>query len=129
MFQHFSGDAKGQREAMNNAVKTYAKEWTGDEEFIQTLCNPCLATVEEPLDAAVSSEESSKDVKVLVTCQDFGQAIALPCFKLCRPNVDFFNSDLNIQMFNVCHLGTMKNSIFFYLMKEQRGKIPLLFVR
>ncbi len=80
---HFvAGDAKTQREAMNDSVKAYAKQWTGDE----LPTDPCLSTVE---DVTETSESSESPTKVLITCQDYGQAIALPCYKLARPNVDF----------------------------------------
>ena len=95
---------------MNHAIKSYAKAWTGHE---ADFGDPCLQDIENPAPNPEPAPEVGS-VKVLVTCQDYGQAIALPCYKLSRPNVDYFNSDLNVQMFNICHLGNMQNSVFLY---------------
>ena len=100
---------------MNDAVVKYAKSWTGDDE--PTFAQPCLEEITSHDDDQVpgpTEVQASTNSKVLVTCQGYGQDIALPCYNMKKPNVDYFKSDLNIQLFNICHLGTQHNSLYLY---------------
>ena len=109
---------------MNEAVKRYRQTWFPDEGTC--IDDPCLEELfEEPIDAQETDGETSR--LVLVTAQDYGQSIALPHYKLKRPNVDYFQSDLNIHMFNVCDInrGRIK---FSCTMKDPAVKMAILLI-
>ncbi|XP_041454613.1 uncharacterized protein LOC121407545 [Lytechinus variegatus] len=71
-----------------------------------------ITTNTNPNDQASTTKDEAR--KIVVLCEDYGQAIALPSYKLSRPNVDYFNSDLHIQMFNICDVTQKKNAILLY---------------
>ena len=100
---------------MNEAVTRYTKTWFPD---IDSVPDPCLeelfSTHEEDVGIAGDENVPIADAPVLVTAQDYGQSLVLPHFKKERPNVDYFQSDLNIHMFNVCNIITQKNKVYLY---------------
>jgi hypothetical protein len=109
---------------MNSAVKMYKKKWFKDSNSAST--EPCLSELLDPCHLDLQTVRSTKtttpanihqeltDCPVLVTCEDFGQAIPLPSYKASRPNVDYFNSDLHVQMFNVSNMVSNTNHIYLY---------------
>ena len=107
---------------MNDAVKCYIGRLfpEGRVEFQ----DPCLTelfyeTERLTTDGTNESNTEQKDpsntnVQVLLTAQDYGQSIALPHFKRKRTNDDYFQSDLNISMFNIYNLLSNSNKIYLY---------------
>ena len=99
---------------MNKAISDYRKGWFPEEE--DTGEPPCV------LELPDDEEEQSKDTAnadtenhlCLVTCEDYGQSIAIPSYRANRPNIDYFQSDLHIHMFNVCNTGDHSNAIYLY---------------
>ena len=79
-------DAKEQRQAMNEAVTKYRKQWVPDD---QSSCEPCVS--ELPDDDAISHADVETaiqgqsnqpvDMRVIVQREDYGQSVALPSFR------------------------------------------------
>ena len=104
------GDAKAQRAAMNSAVNKSIHQWFTDEPEQQ----PCLTTLTDTPDAADETFAQNTVPKMRLFCEDFGQAVSLPSYKANRPNVDYFSSDLHLQMFNICNTTLNENLICLY---------------
>uniref|UniRef100_UPI00358E39F6 uncharacterized protein n=1 Tax=Myxine glutinosa TaxID=7769 RepID=UPI00358E39F6 len=115
---------------MNEAVKAYQSAWAPDQPLVDA-CPLELDTDQELQRGQTHRETGSEDdkaggdpevvpeadvtaVKVLVQCEDYGQAIPLPSYKSHRPNVDYFNSDLHLQNFNLCNITNASNKILLY---------------
>ena len=102
-------DAKVQRRAMNDSVKQYQQQWG------QTAGqDPCVISLDEEEGEGVSVEEAIEDVIVMVTCEDYGQAIPLPYYGASRPNSDYFNSNLHLHMFNISNCTIDQNYVYLY---------------
>lgn len=98
---------------MNESIKKYKKEWFPDEPPAPQ--EPCLPQLDD--DEGEEREPGVDNVdscKVLVVCEDFGQSIPLPSYKAQRPNVDYFNSDLHIHMFNISNTCDQSNAVYLY---------------
>ncbi|XP_071489968.1 uncharacterized protein [Diadema antillarum] len=61
-----------------------------------------------------TSATAEKARKIVILCEDYGQAIPLPSYKLTTPNVNYFNSDLHLHMFNICDVTRKKNAVLLY---------------
>ena len=103
---------------MNEAVTKYTKTWFPE---VDDIPDPCLEELLPPQEEPDSLDDEAPDdatktanCPVLVTAQDYGQSLVLPHFGKARPNVDYFQSDLNIHMFNVCDIISQKNKIYLY---------------
>ena len=100
---------------MNLAINTYQKEWFPEAKIVE----PCLLELDDASDEDQETDnEATEDLepaqKCHVSCEDYGQAIALPSYRAKRPNVDYFSSDLHIQMFNLCNTTINVNEVCLY---------------
>jgi hypothetical protein len=101
------GAARDQRRSISSFTKAYIKGLIPEEEDV-SLGLP------EFLDSEGDVLSSLPSTQLVCLAEDYGSGVAMPHYGSIRPGSDYFNSNLTMNMYVQCDLGSNKHHVTLY---------------
>lgn len=106
VLEHTAGEAQAEPPCLDDLLS--GSDDDDDEDGERPHSSPAADSVQ-------SAQAAAAFVRTVgVQCEDFGQSISMPTYGLCRPNADYFHSDLHVHMFVIANVSVGKDSVLLY---------------
>eukprot|EP01038_Epipyxis_sp_PR26KG_P018208 gene18208-25613_t len=107
-----------QRRAISKFTREYAKSLNVNadlpNEIIPDHIDDEIEETVDDVDDAAGASSSLVNGEVLLLAGDFGQGIALPHYGLIRPSVDYFQSNLMLNLYVMSDISRNEQNVFVY---------------